>query len=217
MLTAAPATTTPTQYGVPVTTVSTSPAALNCGTRYRVAMTSTTTAESLRNPADPNRASAKSGTVSAPVRRIGAATSASIAMYPAVKPTPYQSAPIPSFSTRPATPRKDAADRYSPDTAAALSVGEIRREATRKSEVLRIAATPRAPISSVTSTTSTIAAAITAVPGGARPAPRGAPANPRAARAPGRAARPPRARTPAPRRPGPRRAPGTPPVLPAVR
>ena len=35
-------------------------------------------------------------------------------------------------------------------TPAALTVGEIRREATRKSEVLRMAATPRAPISRVT-------------------------------------------------------------------
>ena len=34
-LTATPATTTPTQYGVPLTSVSTCPAAVNCGTRYR--------------------------------------------------------------------------------------------------------------------------------------------------------------------------------------
>jgi hypothetical protein len=33
----------------------------------------------LRSAGEPSRASAKSGTVSAPVRRIGAATSASIA------------------------------------------------------------------------------------------------------------------------------------------
>ena len=56
---------------------------------------------------------------------------------------------MPSLTTRPATPRNDAADRYSPDTAAALTSGEIRRDATRKSDVVRIAATPRAPISSV--------------------------------------------------------------------
>ena len=61
-------------------------------------------------------------------------------------------------------PRNDAADRYSPDTAAALSVGEIRREATRKSDVVRIAATPRAPISRVTSSTGTTARAITGDP-----------------------------------------------------
>src|SRR5688500_18308482 len=58
---------------------------------------------------------------------------------------------------RPAMPRKDAADRYSPDTAAALTVGEIRRDATRKSDVVRMAATPRAPINNVTSRTGTIA------------------------------------------------------------
>jgi hypothetical protein len=33
MLTAAPAITTPTQYGLPLTTASTCPAAVNCGTR----------------------------------------------------------------------------------------------------------------------------------------------------------------------------------------
>ena len=79
-----------------------------------------------------------------------------------MNPTGYHSAPIPSFTTSPATPRNDAAERYSPDTAAALSVGEMRRDATRKSEVLRIAATPRAPISSVIATTRRIAEPITA-------------------------------------------------------
>ena len=34
-LTTTPATTTPTQYGTPLTSVSTWPAAVNCGTRYR--------------------------------------------------------------------------------------------------------------------------------------------------------------------------------------
>jgi hypothetical protein len=76
--TAAPATTTPTQYGVPLTRLSSRPAALNCGTRYIAAITITATAHSRRSPGDPSRAWAKSGTVSAPVRRIGAATSASI-------------------------------------------------------------------------------------------------------------------------------------------
>ena len=78
-LTAAPASTTPTQYGVPLTRPSTWPAAANWGTRYRQPITSTTSAESLRSGAEPSRASAKSGTVSAPVRRIGAATRASMA------------------------------------------------------------------------------------------------------------------------------------------
>ena len=82
-----------------------------------------------------------------------------------MNPTGYHSAPTPLLTTSPAIPRNDAADRYSPDTAAALNAGEIRREATRKSEVVRIAATPRAPMSSVASTTGTTASAITARPG----------------------------------------------------
>src|SRR5688572_17235253 len=61
-------------------------------------------------------------------------------------------------------PRNDAAERYSPDTAAAFTVGEIRRDATRKSDVVRMAATPRAPINSVISNTGTIAR-ITEPPG----------------------------------------------------
>src|SRR2546429_7362169 len=60
---------------------------------------------------------------------------------------------MPSLTTSPATPRNDAADRYSPDTAAEFSSGDTLREATRKSEVVRIAATPRRPISNVISTT----------------------------------------------------------------
>ena len=66
-------------------------------------------------------------------------------------------------------PRNDAADRYSPETAAALSAGETRREATRKSDVVRIAATPRAPMNRVASSTGTTARAIT---GGPRRRPR---------------------------------------------
>src|SRR3954452_15027053 len=66
---------------------------------------------------------------------------------------------MPSLTTSPATPRNDAADRYSPETAAEFTSGEIRRDATRKSDVVRIAATPRTPISSVTSTTGATASA----------------------------------------------------------
>src|SRR4029079_2465631 len=84
------------------------------------------------------------------------------------KPTGYHSAPTPPLTTSPAMPRNDAADRYSPDTAAALNAGEIRREAARKSYVVRIAATPRAPMSRVASSTGTTAKAIT---GGPRPRP----------------------------------------------
>src|SRR5690606_19842786 len=46
MLTASPERMTPTQYGVPLTTLSTSPAVRNCGTRYSTLITSTTTARS---------------------------------------------------------------------------------------------------------------------------------------------------------------------------
>src|SRR3954468_1841328 len=60
---------------------------------------------------------------------------------------------MPSLTTSPATPRKDAADRYSPETAAEFTSGEIRRDATRKSDVVRMAATPRTPMSSGMSTT----------------------------------------------------------------
>jgi hypothetical protein len=53
-----------------------------------------------------------------------------------VKPIGYQSASMPSLSTSPATPRNDAADRYSPEIAAALRVAGIARRATRKSGVV---------------------------------------------------------------------------------
>jgi hypothetical protein len=43
---------------------------------------------------------------------------------------------------RPAIPRNDAADRYSPEIAAALATGRTVREASTKSEVLRRARTP---------------------------------------------------------------------------
>ncbi len=70
--------TTPTQYGTSDTAVSSRPAATSWGTRYRPAITTTTTAQNRRSRVEPSRASANPGTVSAPERRIGAATSASI-------------------------------------------------------------------------------------------------------------------------------------------
>src|SRR5215204_805561 len=112
---------------------------------------------------------------------------------------------MPSLTTSPATPRNDAADRYSPDTAAELSSGDTRREATRKSEVERIAAMPRTPISSVASTTgSTATRVITPRP---RPARRGAAASGPAQASPGTAARPAAATTPGCRPAGPGPAP----------
>jgi hypothetical protein len=46
----------------------------------------------------------------------------------------------------PAMPRKDAADRYSPEIAPALAIGPTVRDATKKSEVLRATRTPSDPI-----------------------------------------------------------------------
>lgn len=46
------------------------------------------------------------------------------------------------MSSSPASPSTEAADRYSPAIAIAFQLGEIRREATRKSEVERAARTP---------------------------------------------------------------------------
>src|SRR5262245_13200958 len=63
----------------------------------------------------------------------------------------------PFFSTSPATPRKDAAERYSPLMAAAFHRGLTIREATRKSDVVRARRNPYAPIATVTKVTVTIA------------------------------------------------------------
>ena len=54
-----------------------------------------------------------------------------------MKPIGYHSASAPYLATNPATPRNDAAERYSPDIAAAFHRGPTLREATRKSDVVR--------------------------------------------------------------------------------
>src|SRR5580704_160723 len=54
-------------------------------------------------------------------------------------------------------PRKEAAERYSPQIADALRVGGTRRAATRKSSGVWATRTPRAPITPVTTATATIA------------------------------------------------------------
>jgi len=59
-----------------------------------------------------------------------------------VKPTGSHSALAPSFISRPAMPRNDAADRYSPEIAAALNQGVTAREATNRSDVVRAKRTP---------------------------------------------------------------------------
>ena len=99
-------------------------------------MTTTTSIATLRSVAEPVRNSAKSGTVYAPERRSGAATNSSSPRYPAVKPTGYQRASAPYLAISPATPRNDAAERYSPEMAAAFHCGPMLREATRKSDVV---------------------------------------------------------------------------------
>ena len=54
-----------------------------------------------------------------------------------MNPTGYHSASAPYLAISPATPRNDAAERYSPEIAAAFHCGPMLRDATRKSEVVR--------------------------------------------------------------------------------
>src|SRR3954447_26067050 len=64
---------------------------------------------------------------------------------------------MPYAITRPATPRNDAALRYSPLIAEAFHVVDTVREATRKSEVVRDSRIPHRPMELVAMTTQTIA------------------------------------------------------------
>ncbi len=59
-----------------------------------------------------------------------------------MKPTGSHSALAPNFSISPATPRKLAALRYSPEIAAAFHHGVTAREATNRSDVVRASRTP---------------------------------------------------------------------------
>ena len=59
-----------------------------------------------------------------------------------MKPSGSHSAPLPSFICSPAMPRNEAADRYSPEIAAAFHHGVIAREATNRSDVVRAKRTP---------------------------------------------------------------------------
>ena len=70
-------------------------------------------------------------------------------------------ASAPSRRIIPATPRNDAADRYSPEIALALATGPTVREATRKSDVLRATRTPIDPMTAETTLTSAIATSAT--------------------------------------------------------
>src|SRR6476661_9706340 len=105
-------------------------------------MNTTNPAASLRSRAESSRSSQKSGRVNARDRRSGAATNSSNARYPAANPTGYQSISTPFLSTSPATPRNDAAERYSPLMAAAFQRGVTDRDATRKSDVVRASRSP---------------------------------------------------------------------------
>ena len=59
----------------------------------------------------------------------------------------------PYFITNPAMPRKDAADRYSPEIADAFQIEPTARVATKKSEVVRAMRIPINPIVKVATTT----------------------------------------------------------------
>ena len=59
-----------------------------------------------------------------------------------MNPSGSHSAPLPSFICSPAMPRNEAADRYSPEIAAAFHPGVIARDATKRSDVVRARRTP---------------------------------------------------------------------------
>ena len=61
----------------------------------------------------------------------------------------YQSISAPKVSSSPAMPRNDAAERYSPPIALALSRGRTVREATKKSLVVREIRSPHVPMTRV--------------------------------------------------------------------
>ena len=63
----------------------------------------------------------------------------------------------PKVSTSPATPRNEAAERYSPPIALALSPGRTVRDATKKSLVVRENRSPQVPIARVATVTRTTA------------------------------------------------------------
>ena len=80
-----------------------------------------------------------------------------------MNPTGSQRASAPSFITSPAIPRKLAAERYSPEIAAAFHQGVTAREATNRSEVVRAKRTVQVPSPRVP--TVTAATANTAITG----------------------------------------------------
>ncbi len=159
--TTTPVVATPVQDGSAVSAVSAKPAPCSCGSMYSQQMSSTTAVLSRRSTGEPSRASAKSGTVYAPERRSGAATNSCSARYPTTNATGYQSASAPTAMISPAIPRNEAADRYSPEIALAFVNGFTVREATRKSDVLRVKRTPRKPMAAEASATIPMAVSVT--------------------------------------------------------
>ena len=78
-----------------------------------------------------------------------------------MNPIGYHRASAPSLSTRPAIPRKDAAERYCPEMAAAFALLPTVREAARKSSVERATFTPSEPMTMVAAATTTTAMSAT--------------------------------------------------------
>src|SRR3569833_224997 len=97
-------------------------------------MTTTQPRSACRTVRDPSRQAAKSDRVYAPERRRGAVTSASSTTWPAAAPIGSHSMSAPYASTRPAMPRKAAAEMYSPLIAEAFHQGETSREAVYRLE-----------------------------------------------------------------------------------
>src|SRR3569833_530816 len=97
-------------------------------------MTTTQPLTAWRTVREPSRHAAKSDRVYAPERRRGAVTSVSSTTWPAAAPIGSHSMSAPYASTRPAMPRKAAAEMYSPLIAEAFHQGETSREAVYRSE-----------------------------------------------------------------------------------
>src|SRR3569833_1599389 len=120
-------------------------------------MTTTQPRSACRTVRDPSRQAAKSDRVYAPERRRGAVTRASSTTWPAAAPIGSHSMSAPYASTRPAMPRKAAAEMYSPLIAEAFHQGETSREAVYRSEAwagrVRRETPTRAAMSSASATT----------------------------------------------------------------
>ena len=120
----------PTQVGVSSKICRARPAPCSWGNTYSQPIRTTSALAINLTFDDRSRASQKSGRVYAPERRNGAATRASRSTYPTAYPTGNQTASAPPAMIRPATPKKEAADRYSPEIAEAFHHAGTERDAT---------------------------------------------------------------------------------------